>query len=296
MLASVAACQPGSPMRGLLQLLWGYRYSHGVVYRAVEGWNGKLDVLRPRAAGPARPALIAVHGGGFVGGSKERFLPFLLPFAAEDWVLVTVGYRLAGVAPAPAAVEDVRCALRWLAAHADAYGIDPERLVVAGYSAGGHLALMAAFLPDSALVAGNCPGPTVQPAAVFNWAGITDLEEAVRHPRRAPGPDRWVGGRTDALEYARQLSPLRWVQPTVPPVVTVHGEADASVPHHHAVRLHAALAAAGVRNELVSIPGGGHAYRTAASRAAVERVVRFLRPLVQEGPADAELARPTADR
>jgi dipeptidyl aminopeptidase/acylaminoacyl peptidase len=99
----------------------------------------------------------------------------------------------------------------------------------------------------------------------------------VSGPNRSAGPARWLGNRSDRRELARQLSPLTWVRPGVSAVITVHGEADASVPYAHAVRLHAALAEAGVSNELVGIAGGGHGYYTsAASRRAMDRVMRFI--------------------
>ncbi len=273
----LAACRHDSPATRAAELFWTYRYSHNVVYRTVGAWEGTLDIMHPRDTLHARPAVIAIHGGGFVTGSKETFVPFVLPYAALDWVIVNVGYRLADAAPAPAAVEDVRCALRWVRDNARTYGIDPGRLVVTGYSAGGHLALMAAFLPDSSPFDLGCPGPFPQPAAVVNWAGITDLEDVIAGPRRSQGPARWVGDRHDQSELARQLSPLTWVRPGVSPVITVHGDADPSVPHAHALRLHAGLTKAGVANELVTIPGGRHTYTSAPARRAMERVVRFLK-------------------
>ncbi len=272
----LAACRHDSPATSAAELFWQYRYSNDVVYSTVGTWQGTLDIMRPRDSLRARPAVIAIHGGGFVSGSKETFVPFVLPYVALDWVIVNVGYRLADDAPAPAAVEDVRCALRWVGENASTYGIDPRRLVVTGYSAGGHLALMAAFLPDSSAFDVGCPGPLPQPAAVVNWAGITDLEDAIAGPRRSDGPARWLGDRHEQRELARQLSPLTWVRPGVSPVITVHGDADGTVPHAHALRLHAALTKAGVANELVTIPGGRHTHVSAPARRAMERVVRFL--------------------
>jgi acetyl esterase/lipase len=269
--AALVSCAHDTPLTEAAESFWRYRYTYDVVYRTVGNWQGTLDVMAPRDTARAWPAVVAIHGGGFATGSKEEFLPFALPYVARQWVVVNVGYRLAKDAPAPAAVEDVRCALRWVGEHARTYGIDPRRVVVTGYSAGGHLALMAAFLPDSSSFDRGCPGSFLHPAAVVNWAGITDLAD---WSRRTSSSARWLG--EDRGDLARLLSPLTWVRPGVPPVITVHGDADRSVPHDHALRLHAALSAAEVPNELVTIPGGRHTYTSAPARQAMERVERFL--------------------
>jgi acetyl esterase/lipase len=270
----LASCGHDSPLTEAAQVFWRYRYTYNVVYRTVGNWQGMLDVMGPRDASRARPAVVAFHGGGFVSGSKEQFVPFVLPYVVRNWVVVNVSYRLAKDAPAPAAVEDVRCALRWVGEHARAYGIDPRRIVVTGYSAGGHLALMAAFLPDSSSFDRGCPGPVPHPAAVVNWAGITDLRDVTSGWRRTSDPARWLGD--DGEDLARLLSPLTWVRPGVSAVITVHGDEDTSVPHDQALRLHAALTKAGVPNELVTIRGGGHGYTSASARRSMQRVDRFL--------------------
>jgi acetyl esterase/lipase len=274
--AATFGCRHDSPATVAAELFWRYRYAFDVPYHRAGDWQGALDVMYPRDTARAKPAVVAVHGGGFVAGSKESFIPFVLPYVARGWVVINVGYRLADQAPAPAAVEDVRCALQWVGRNAAAYGIDPRRIVITGYSAGGYLALIAALLPDSAGLDSSCPGERPTPAAVASWAGIGDLPDVVQGAHWSAGPARWLGDRPDRLELARRLSPLAWVRPGVPPVVSVHGDADASVPYEHSVRLHAALTAAGTSNELVGIPRGGHGYTSASSRRAMERVIRFL--------------------
>jgi acetyl esterase/lipase len=139
------------------------------------------------------------------------------------------------------------------------YGFDLRRLVVAGYSAGGHLALMLALIPDSVSFGDRCPGvPTPHPAAVLNFAGITDVGELLSGPTRREWAVSWIGDRLDRQHIVSSVSPLTWVRAGVPPVVTVHGEADAVVPYEQALRLHLALDHAGVANRLCTVAGGSH--------------------------------------
>lgn len=121
-------------------------------------------------------------------------------------VPASVEYRRAGEAPAPAA--DARCAVRWVAAHADSLNAAPRRLVLSGHSAGGHLALMAALAPSSAELDGACPWPEApRAAAVVNWFGITDVADLLDGPNQRDWAATWIGGQLDGVALARRLSP-----------------------------------------------------------------------------------------
>ena len=98
-----------------------------------------------------RPGVIMIHGGGWVEGDKESMVaPFAVPFVQHGFVVANVEYRLAKSATAPAAVQDVRNAAKWFVEHAAEYKVDPGHVIVMGPSAGGHLALLTAMLPESA--------------------------------------------------------------------------------------------------------------------------------------------------
>lgn len=235
-----------------------HRVAPNLTYLTASGYEAKLDVYASRAAAPA-PTLVYYHGGGWVGGTKEGAVLQIMPYLTMGWTVVNVEYRLARHALAPAAVEDARCALRWVVSRARDYNIDTTRIVLTGHSAGGHLALIAGMLPVSAGLDRQCVGMSeVRVAAIVNWFGISDVVDLLDGPNLKPYAVAWLSSMTDREAVARRVSPLQYVAAGLPPILTIHGDADPTVPYQHAVRLHEALGKAGVPHELVTIPGGRH--------------------------------------
>lgn len=235
-----------------------YRVVPNVVYHVADGFESKLDVYAPTGGG-RHPTLVQIHGGGWVGGTKEGNSLRFLPYLEMGWAVVNVEYRLAEVALAPAAVEDGLCALRWVIRNAESFGFDVDRIVVTGYSAGGHLALTTGMTPAPAGLDRQCPGDEVlRVAAIVNWYGITDVGDLLDGPNMRTYAVEWLGSMVDRHEVAERVSPLSYVRPGLPPVLTIHGDADPVVPYEHAVRLKEALDDAGVANRLHTVPGGGH--------------------------------------
>jgi acetyl esterase/lipase len=231
--------------------------SPNIVYGVAEGHELKLDVITAGPRSEVRPTLIYIHGGGWAGGSKEEYAWFPLPFAARGMNLVNVEYRLSSVSLAPAAVEDCRCALRWVYRHAKEYGFDTTKLVVEGHSAGGHLSLMTGMLDASAGFDNECPGKEdLKVAAIVNYFGIADVPDVLEGQNRQDWAVMWFGSLADRLELARRLSPITYVRSGLPPIITVHGDSDALVPYQQAVRLHEALNRVNVPNQLITIRGG----------------------------------------
>jgi acetyl esterase/lipase len=236
-----------------------YAVSPNVVYVEADGWEGRADVYRPTRAGGPVPTVVFFHGGGWIRGDKEGPVLHVMPYIAMGFAVVNVEYRVAPQALAPAAVQDGRCALRWVYRNAARYGFDTTRVVVTGHSAGGHLALTTGILGPDAGMDDLCPGEeTVRAAAVVNWYGITDVPDLLAGPNRRGWAVDWIGEGDDRRELATRLSPLSHVRRGMPPILTIHGDADSTVPYEHAVRMHRALDAAGVPNRLLTIPGGGH--------------------------------------
>ena len=284
-----AGAQTADSTRMFVHVANGYRVTPNITYLKATGWEAKLDVYQPRGVATLNPTLVYFHGGGWTDGSKESSVLTFLPYLEMGWTVVNVEYRLADIAFAPAAVEDCRCALRWIYRNDDLYNFDLDKLVVTGNSAGGHLALTTGMLPESAGLDRQCPGDRrrtwstgttsteeLKVAAIINWYGITDVVDLID---RAPGPSgsytaAWLGSTNDREEIAKRVSPLTYVRQGLPPVLTVHGDADPTVPYSHGERLHQALDEAGVPNELVTVPGGGHGGFTDAENVRIYAAIR----------------------
>lgn len=202
-------------------------------------------------------------------GSREVDAVNMIPYLSRGFTVVNVSYRLGRVALAPAAVEDLRCALRWVVQNAERYKFDLDRIITTGYSAGGHLALTTAFLTPAEGFDAGCPTvddkrwstgeePPMKVAAAVNWFGITDVADLLEGPNAKHYAMEWLGALPNRKELARSVSPLSMVRRGTPPVLTIHGDADPLVPYSHAVRLHQALDKAGVKNRLITVPKGGH--------------------------------------
>ncbi|MGA2814292.1 MAG: alpha/beta hydrolase [Candidatus Acidiferrum sp.] len=233
-----------------------------VVYGIENGHQNKLDVIYPHNATTAVPAVIYIHGGGWFLGDKAGAVLETLPYLKMGWAAVNVEYRMAGVSKAPGAVEDCRCALRWVVRNAKEYHIDPARLVATGHSAGGHLSLTTGMLKESDGLDTNCPGDKGESepriAAIVNWYGITNVADLLAGGNRKTYAIAWLGSAANKAEVARRVSPLTYVREDSPPTITIHGDADDVVPYSHALQLQQALDKAGVPNQLFTVKGGGH--------------------------------------
>jgi acetyl esterase/lipase len=194
------------------------------------------------------------------------------------WNVVNVEYRLAKVSLAPAAVEDCLCALRWVIRNARQYNFDTSKLVVSGSSAGGHLALTTAMIPASEGLDRECPGnEELKVAAVVDWFGITDVVDLLDGANRKTYAVQWMGSMPNRVEISKRVSPLTYVRPGLPPIISIQGDQDPTVPYAHSVRLQEALKKAGVDGQLVTIPGGKHGgFTRAENQRAYEAVKAFL--------------------
>jgi acetyl esterase/lipase len=181
-----------------------------------------------------------------------------MPYIQMGWNAVNVEYRASGVALAPAAVEDARCAIRWVVENAKQYNVDTQKIVVTGQSAGGHLSLISGMVPETAGFDRNCPGAEpIKVAAIVSWYGVSDYTVLVDDPRREYAIT-WIGPQPNYKEVAARVSPMTYVRAGAPPTIAIHGDQDPTVPYDQEVRLIDALKKAGVPAELVTIPGGRH--------------------------------------
>ena len=268
-LLSVPALSQTSNDRWIDYVAGDYDIFPNITYAKANNIELKLDLYLPKNRTNPTPTLILFHGGGWVDGQKERNVLFLLPYLAMGWSAVNVEYRTGHQSPAPAAVEDTRCALRWVGYHAREYSLDPSKFVLTGTSAGGHLSLITGMLPANTVFDRQCtiqgndrwntatvPEPKV--AAIVNWFGISDVADLLDGPNAKNYVREWFGSMSNAEQLAKQVSPINYVRAGLPPIITIHGENDDVAPYNHSVRLHAALDKAGVPNQLVTIRGRKH--------------------------------------
>lgn len=233
-----------------------------------------LDIVQARA--PAlqdRPGVIVIHGGGWVEGDKERMLEaFCLPFVQHGFVVANVEYRLAQAATAPAAVNDVLEAAKWFRDRAADYKVDPNRIIVIGSSAGGHLAMMVGMAPESAGL-----GPSIKIAAIINFYGISDVPDQLEGPHLQSYAVTWIPGQPDRMALAKKLSPIAYVRKGLPPVLSIHGDADPVVPYGQSVRLTKELKAAGDQAELITVRGGEHGFQPEEMSKLWPQIFKWLK-------------------
>ena len=200
-----------------------------------------VDIYRPPAGTEKRMALIHLHGGGFARGSKDTLGPQVTPITARGYVSVAAQYRLSGEAKWPAQNEDVKTAIRWTRNNAGMLGIDPKRIAVVGYSAGGHLALFAAGAADTQLA--TC-------VAFYPVAEIT---------REAPWTSALMPAGSDEGAM-RAASPTTYIKSGFPPTVVYHGLADVTVSPDSSLHLLQLFRGAGVSSELHTFAGVPHVF------------------------------------
>ncbi|MBX3290613.1 MAG: alpha/beta hydrolase [Acidobacteria bacterium] len=261
-ISSVSTFAQTSPV--LLEIADRYWMQPDVAYNKAGGVVTKLDVWYPRDNDKPTPTLVYIHGGGWIFGQKEGAVYQFLPYLEKGWRVVNVEYRMVSDAYAPGAVEDTRCALRWIYRNAAQYKFDTEKIVLTGHSAGGHLSLITAMLPFKSPLDNRCyadesygEGP-MKVAAVINWYGITDVNDVIKGENTKNYAVMWFGSLKDREEIARDVSPLTYVNKDTSPVLTIHGDKDSVVPYSHGTRLHEALEKAGVKNKLHTVSGGDH--------------------------------------
>jgi acetyl esterase/lipase len=200
-----------------------------------------VDIYHPPVGAEKRLALVHLHGGGFARGSKDTLGPQVTPIASRGYLSIAAEYRLAGVAKWPAQNQDVKAVIRWTRDNASRLGVDPKRIAVVGYSAGGHLALFAAGDPDNQLAA--C-------VAFYPVAEIT--KDGAWTSALMP-----AGADEAAL---RAASPTTYIKAGFAPTIVYHGLADKTVSPDSSLHLLDLLRGAAIPSELHTFAGVPHAF------------------------------------
>ena len=220
------------------------------------------DVYRPPGEVTDAPAVLLVHGGSWRQGDRSQLRGYGILLGRAGYVCVAPEYRLLGEAPWPAAIEDVKAAIRWTRASAASLGVDPRRICIEGNSAGAHLALLAAGTPDLDVLegsGGNAGVSSAVAAAVGIYAPTLFFAEGTERGSGAL-PFVVLSEQSSDAEAASLASPVQHVSPSYPPTFLAHGTTDTTVPVSATMRMYEALVEAGVPTELHLYAEQPHAF------------------------------------
>jgi acetyl esterase/lipase len=242
-----------------------------------QGGRLMLDLARPQGAGPF-PAVIAIHGGGFTSGDRTAYSALIVSLAQHGYAAASVDYRLAPGSQFPAALQDVKSAVRFLRANAQKYAIDPERVAALGDSAGANLALLLALTPGvPEFEAGPNRELSTRVSCVVSFGAISDLTHLETRSAETETLPSFLGGSLENTRTVHLLaSPIYWVTPQAPAVLAIHGTKDAVVPFEQSQRLVEQLQRAGAAAELAAVAGGGHVGFGDLQSADQKRMLAFL--------------------
>ncbi|MDL2206004.1 alpha/beta hydrolase [Eubacteriales bacterium OttesenSCG-928-N13] len=246
-----------SANRPLITLMEGLTYTNAPHWYGVTARPLQLDLLLPRERDglAPMPLIVWLCGGAFQTMSRSAWLPEMMAYAQAGYVVACVDYRVTSDAPFPAAVLDVKAAIRYLRAHAASFAIDPNRVAVMGESAGGYLACMAA-LADSTYDQGDWLDQSSGVQAVVDFYGKLDMDASSMNNRANPEIVRAF--MSDLADQGRVASPFHLVTSASPPFLIFHGDADPLVPIAESDQLYQALSTAGVRADYYILEGSGH--------------------------------------
>jgi acetyl esterase/lipase len=267
-----------------------------LIYSVPPGFRPlRLDLYRQKgAATTPKPLVIYIHGGGWQSGHTRHSGAFanwpgvLAKLAAKGYVVASIEYRMSGEAKFPAALQDVKASIRWLRSNADKYGIDRSRAIVWGGSAGGHLAALAAttcgvqsldpVVPPGAQTAAPVESDCVQ--GLVAWYGIFDFASMPTLQSPGGGPsaiEKFLGcSPAQCSDKVAAASPVTYVDPSDPPALLIHGEADKVVPVAQSRAFQQLLKSRNMHVELLVIPGADHSFISGTPAATQEASLTAL--------------------
>ena len=226
-----------------------------VTYCTTDTSPQKMDVYFPDSGGPW-PALVYVHGGSWMHGDKAEAVMFARGMTAQNYLVVSINYRLYPAGKFPNMIEDVKCAIRSLRAHASEYRLDPEHVAAIGPSAGGHLVSLLGTSDESAgWDVGEYLDQSSRVQAVVAMAPVTDLS------RNFPNVDIETMKRVGFGEHnVAQASPITHVTADDPPFLLIHGERDTLVPYEQSQLMYDRLVQTNIPAQLVIVKNAGHSF------------------------------------
>tara|TARA_R110002111_G_scaffold261826_2_gene335793 strand:- start:3618 stop:4526 length:909 start_codon:yes stop_codon:yes gene_type:complete len=251
------------------------------VYKSTEQGDLHLNIFKPEdwKPGDSRPAIVFFFGGGWTGGNPSQFEPHCQYLASKGMVACAAEYRIKSKHKTTPfeCVADGKSAVRWVRQHADELGVDPNRIVAGGGSAGGHVAACTGTVigfeePDENKQISSVPNAM----ALFN--PVVDTTET-----------GWKGGPKHLGERCKEISPIHFIRKDLPPTIIFHGTADTTVLFENVERFTEQMKQQGNRCDLVAYQDQGHGFfNLSKSRenydSTIEKLDQFLTSLGYLGP------------
>lgn len=268
-------------------------YHPDVVYATYGDVERRLQIIQPQQEGREFPLIIFIQGSAWRPQNVYMGIPNLSQIAAKGYVIASVEIRNTDIARFPAAVEDVKCALRFMRQHADQYGVDPRRAAVWGDSSGGHLSLMTG-LTIGEYNNGLHGDQSDEVLAVVDYYGVSDLltlgtyNDILDHDAADSPEGLLIGGRVqDHIELAKKASPIHQdLSKDLPPFLIVHGDSDGIVHINQSIEMYKALKKHDQNVLFYKVAGADHGIGI-WSPQVLDITAKFL---------SAHLNRPFADR
>ncbi len=256
----------------------GVKYHANVVYTKSGGEELKIDIAHPEKEGEPRACILMIHGGGWRGGDKSHLTPVIFELAQQGYTAATVQYRFAPKHRFPAQIEDVKCAVRYLRAHAEEYGLDPERIGACGFSAGGHLSMILGTMgkDDGFEGEGGWADQSSQVQAVLSYFGPTDF--TLEYPAASAAIVNDFVGFTleENAEVRKQASPITYVSEGDAPMLLFQGTKDRLVPHEQAMVMAEAMTNAGIPGRVELLIGFDHGWGGADLERTKKETLEFF--------------------
>ncbi|MDR1643055.1 MAG: alpha/beta hydrolase [Clostridiales bacterium] len=263
----------------------------GITFAQVPYWfpnipvkDLKLDFLREYST-EKKPLIVWLCGGAWITMDRGAHIPWLINFAKNGFAVASAEYRMSNSAHFPAQLEDVKSAIRYFRKNADTYGIDKDRIAVAGESAGGYLAAMAGVTSgDKSFDVGENLDQDSSVQAVVDFYGPTDFLSFPQNPQfqNSPTPEAMLLGynASSRREEAEKSSALQYASKNSPPFFIAHGTNDGIVGISQSEILHEKLERVGARSDFYPIKGAGHATPHFYQSALQERITAFLKEVL----------------
>jgi len=238
-----------------------YFMDEEVTYAQADAWFGhvtrdlRMDIIYPQTEKRQYPCIIWICGGAWMQMNKGAHIPYLAALARRGFTVASVEYRLSHEAPFPAALIDIKAAIRYLRAHAKRYSIDPDKFGVAGESAGGYLAAMIAVTSGSEFESGEYLDYSSAVQAACPWYMPCDVAMMFEKTIKLP----FFSGDINDKKYRDIINPIKYITANAPPFLILHGTDDPVVPFEQGEMFYNALVAQKIDAKLVALEGEGHA-------------------------------------